>query len=169
MIDGSNFYFKLKDLDLQNQLRFNFVEFSKYLSSKYNNISTTYYIGAVKTDGTRKIAKFNADQQKLFSHLRNNHVQYVLGYLLKSNGKFHEKGIDVHMAVDILINAYEDLTDKIILVSSDTDLIPSIKQAQKLHKSVEYIGFSHMPSIAMKNSCDSYKLLSKKELAKFEI
>lgn len=37
-----------------------------------------------------------------------------------------EKGVDVHIAVAILVAAYENLADRIILVSSDTDLIPAI-------------------------------------------
>jgi len=102
LIDGSNFYFKLKDLGLQNQLEFDFRSFSTFLSSDYNNISTTYYIGAVKTDGSSKTARLHSNQQKLLVHLRKNNVSYVLGYLLKSQGKFHEKGVDVRMAVDIL-------------------------------------------------------------------
>jgi len=169
LIDGSNFYFKLNDIGLQNQLKFDFRSFSKYLSKTYYNLSTTYYIGAVKTDGTKRTLKLHTNQQKLLRHLRENNVEYVLGYLLKSHDKFHEKGVDVRMAVDILVYAYEDLADHFVLVSSDTDLIPSIKQVQKLHKTVEYVGFEHMVSKAMKSNCNMSKLLTKEELEKFVI
>jgi hypothetical protein len=65
--------------------------------------SATYYIGAVKTDGTEKIRKMQANQQRLLTHLKMHHFAYSLGYLLKSDGVFHEKGVDVHIAVDILV------------------------------------------------------------------
>ncbi len=167
LIDGSNFYFKLKDIGLENQLKFDFRSFTTYLSKGFHNISTTYYIGAVKTDGSKKIERLHSNQQRLLRHLRKNNVNYVLGYLLKSQGKFHEKGVDVRMAVDILVNAYEDTADHFILVSSDTDLIPSIKQVQKLHKSVEYVGFEHMISKAMQNNCNTGLLLATNTLKKF--
>ena len=45
------------------------------------------------------------------------------------------------MAVDMLIATYENQCDRIILVSSDTDLLPAIKQAKRKGKEVEYVGF----------------------------
>ncbi|NTU72942.1 NYN domain-containing protein [Candidatus Roizmanbacteria bacterium] len=69
LIDGSNFYFKLKDLKLHNLLQFNFFEFCQWLAAHKKLTKATYYIGKVRTDGTDKIKKLHADQQKLFSHL----------------------------------------------------------------------------------------------------
>lgn len=167
LIDGSNFYFKLKDLQLQNLLGFNFLEFAKYLVNKAKFVSATYYVGKVKTSGTEKSKKMQADQQRLLSHLRKNKFIYSLGYLLKSDGKFHEKGVDVNIAVDILVATYEDLCDHIILVSSDTDLLPAIKKAKEKGKTIEYVGFSHQPSLAMVANCSESKLLKKEDLLPF--
>jgi len=86
---------------------------------------------------------------------------------LKSAGKFHEKGVDVNIAVDILVATYENLCDRIILVSSDTDLLPAIKKAKEKGKRVEYIGFSHMPSIAMVANCSESRLLKKEDIMPF--
>jgi len=46
----------------------------------------------------------------------------VFGYLFKSHGTFHKKGVDVHIAVDKLEPAHENTCDRVILVSSKTDL-----------------------------------------------
>ena len=108
-----------------------------------------------------------ADQQRLFAHLHRHKVRYSLGYLLKSGGKFHEKGVDVNMAVDILVAAYEDLCDHIILVSSDTDLLPAIKKGKEKGKTVEYVGFSHQPSLAMVANCSESRLLKQEDLLPF--
>jgi uncharacterized LabA/DUF88 family protein len=127
-------------------------------------VSATYYIGAIKTDGTEKTQKLFDDQRKLLAHLKESNINYSLGYLLKSDDKFHEKGVDIKMAVDILTTSFEKLADKIILVSSDTDLLPAVKKAKSKGVAVEYIGFSHMPSQAMKTNSTRYRLLSRKDL-----
>ncbi len=167
LIDGSNFYFKLKDLQLHNLLDFNFKEFSKFLAQKNEVVGANYYVGRVKQDGTPHSDKMLASQQKLFVRLKHHNYQYVLGYLLKSDGKYHEKGVDVHIAVDMVVAAYENKADRIIIVSSDTDLEPAIEKAKQKGKIIEYVGFSHKPSIAMVRFCSESRMLTKEELLKF--
>lgn len=167
LIDGSNFYFKLKDLKLHRLLDFNFLGFIKYLAKDFEIVQSTYYVGAVRTDGTTKVQEMFNNQRRLFAHLRQHKLKYSLGYLLKSNNKFHEKGVDVNMAVDILVATYEKLCDHIILVSSDTDLLPAIKTAKEKDKTVEYVGFSHQPSVAMVANCSKSRLLTKDDLLPF--
>lgn len=168
LIDGSNFYFKLKDLELHQELKFDFFGFAKKLADKYELVGCIYYVGAVRTDGTKHTQKLFNKQQKLFAHLKKHKFRYSLGYLLKSKGKFHEKGVDVNIAVDILVATYENLCDHIILVSSDTDLLPAIKKAKEKGKVVEYIGFSHQPSVAMVANCSRSRLLTKEDLSPFQ-
>lgn len=167
LIDGSNFYFKLKDLKLHNLLDFNFSAFIKLIIRERSHAGCNYYIGAIRTDGTEKTQNLFNNQRKLFTHLRQNKVRYILGYLLKSGGVFHEKGVDVNIAVDMLVAAYEDSADDIILVSSDTDLLPAIKKAKSRGKKVEYIGFSHQPSLAMVANCSTSRLLGREDLLPF--
>lgn len=167
LIDGSNFYFKLKDLKLHDLLNFNFSKLANFLARSNNLIITTYYVGAIKQDGTKHADTMLANQQKLLSMLKKHNIKYSLGYLMKSDGKFHEKGVDVQIAVDMLVAAYEDQCDRIILVSSDTDLSPAIKKAQSKGKVVEYIGFSHKPSVAMVRFCKESRILSKEDILPF--
>ena len=167
LIDGSNFYFKLKDLNLHRELEFDFSAFAKKMADKHQIVDCIYYVGAVRTDGTKHTQKLFNRQQKLFAHLKKHHFKYSLGYLLKSGGKLHEKGVDVNIAVDILVTTYEDLSDHIILVSSDTDLLPAIRKAKQKSKTVEYIGFSHQPSVAMVANCSKSRLLTKEDLLPF--
>lgn len=167
LIDGSNFYFKLKELEIVHLLEFNFSGFAKLLARKDSLVRCVYYIGAVHTDGSEKTNKLLANQQKLFAGLKKHHFEYSLGFLLKSGGRFHEKGVDVNIAVDILVAAYENLCDRIIVVSSDTDLLPAIKKAKEKGKTVEYVGFSYQPSLAMIANCSESTLLKKEDLAVF--
>ena len=86
--------------------------------------------------------------------------------MLKTDA-YREKGVDVLIAVDMLVGAYENYYDKIILVSSDTDLLPSILKVKELGKGVEYIGFSNQPSYAMIANCSESYLLKKEDVEKF--
>lgn len=130
-------------------------------------MQATYYIGRLETDGTEKARRMQADQQRLFTHLKKHQFTYSLGYLLKSDGVFHEKGVDVNMAVDMVVAAYEDLCERIYLVSSDTDLLPAIKKAQEKGKIVEYVGFSHNLSKALASRCKEKRILTKEALLGF--
>ena len=167
LIDGSNFYFKLKDLKLHHLLDFDFGALAKFLVRSNKATLCKYYVGRVRQDGTERADKMLANQQKLFANLKQHKFKYVLGYLLKSGGDYHEKGVDVHIAVDMLVAAYENLCDRIILVSSDTDLEPAIWKAKKKGKIVEYVGFSHKPSVAMVRFCSESTLLKKEDLLPF--
>ena len=124
-------------------------------------------MGKIRTDGTAKTQELFNNQRKLLAHLKKHKVRYSLGYLLKSDGVFHEKGVDVNIAVDILVATYENLAETIYLVSSDTDLIPAIQKAQQKSNKVVYVGFSHKLSYALVVSCNETRTLTKDALLPF--
>lgn len=168
-IDGSNFYHKLRSdkLNFSNLIKFDYRGFSKWLAREREIVSCFYYIGVVRAEvNDAKSQSLRREQQKLFSHLTSPQQDFVIkrGYLMESDGKYHEKGVDVNLAVDLLVGAYENLYDVAILVSSDTDLIPAIKKVKHLGKEVEYIGFAHHPSIALQRYATLSRLLIKEEL-----
>jgi len=169
LVDGSNFYHRLKEpqIAIKNPLNFSYKDFGDWLSSGKKLISANYYVGAVREKkGNLKSKKMLADQLKLFSKLRASGWKIFLGYILKSDSH-HEKGVDVKIAVDLLVGAYEDLYDTAVLVSSDTDLLPAIDKARSLGKEIEYIGFGHKPSFAMLKHCSCSRLLIKSDLLPF--
>jgi uncharacterized LabA/DUF88 family protein/ASC-1-like (ASCH) protein len=167
-IDGSNLYHKLKDLKIQNTVLFNYRGFCDFLSRNRPVVSYKYYVGVVRAKaGDEKAQALRASQQKMFYNLEKQGFLIEKGFLMQSDGAFHEKGVDVKIATDMIIGAYEDLYDTAILISSDTDLIPAIKQVRSLGKKVEYIGFSHSPSIALQKNADTPRLLIEDDLKKF--
>lgn len=167
LIDGSNFYFKLRDLRLHQLLTFNFSHFAQALIGNRALVQACYYVGKVRTDGTPKAEQMQANQQRLFAHLSKHHFTYSLGYLLKSNGVFQEKGVDVNIAVDMLVASYEHLCDRLYLVSSDTDLIPAITKAQEKGTPVNYVAFSHQVSKALVAACRETQTFTKDALLPF--
>lgn len=107
------------------------------------------------------------NQRILLGKLQRNDWQFGFGQLLKTEEGYHEKGVDVLMAVDLLIGAYENVYDIAILVTSDTDLIPAIEKVRAMKKKIEYIGFSHKPSYGLIANSDIRRLLIKDELLEY--
>jgi uncharacterized LabA/DUF88 family protein len=116
LIDGSNFYFKLKENGFNNLLSFKFEKFVQHLTLNSVCKQSYYYVGKIRQDGSRKAELMHSQQQKLLTHLRNNNIEYKLGFLLKTD-RYHEKGVDVQIATDILVISYEKIARKIFLVS----------------------------------------------------
>lgn len=168
--DGSNFYYKLRELKLPNITYFNYGKFSKWLARDRDIISKRYYVGAVRAkEDNEKGQKLRKEQQRLFSHLESLDQKFTIkrGYLMDNDGVYHEKGVDVKIAVDLLVGAYENIYDTAILISSDTDLIPVIQKIKHLGKDVEYVGFAHKPSLALQKYADISRLIIKEELDAF--
>lgn len=167
-IDGSNLYHKLKDLQIKNTTSFDYLGFCNLLARDRKIVLCKYYVGVVRASQNDKIAQsMRAGQQKVFQHLINQGLVLERGYLMKSGGKFHEKGVDVKIAVDMVIGAYENDYDVAILVSSDTDLVPAIRQVCKLGKIVEYVGFSHAPSFGLQKNANITRLFIHDDLKGF--
>lgn len=45
-------------------------------------------------------------QIDLFNHLRNQHITVHKGYLMQNDGVYHEKGVDVKIATDLLVGCW---------------------------------------------------------------
>ena len=166
-IDGSNFYHRLQEVGLKGLLRFHYGMFGNWLSGQRSIVSKRYYIGAIREEsGNLKSRELMIGQQKLTGRLQNQGWEVSFGHMLKTYG-YHEKGVDVHITVDILIGAYENLYDTLVLVSSDTDLIPALMKVRSMGKKVEYIGFSHKPSYGLITHSNIRRLLLQSDLEQF--
>jgi uncharacterized LabA/DUF88 family protein len=167
-IDGSNLYHKLKDLKISYTTDFDYFGLCNLFARNREIISYRYYVGVVSamSDNT-KGQLMRKGQQKLFNKLSEKNIIIKKGFLMKNDDVYHEKGVDVQIATDLLIGAYENMYDVAILVSSDTDLIPAIKKVRYLGKKVEYIGFSHSPSLGLQKNVDLSRLLILDDIEQF--
>ena len=166
--DGSNFYNKVKKMLPESHLTsFDYAGFAQFITKSRTN-ETVYYVGEIrKYPGNTKSEKLYANQQSLFLNLRKQNIKIKLGYLLMSGGKFHEKGVDVQIAVDIVRGAIKNNYDICYLISSDTDLIPAIGTARDERKKIVYVGFKNFVSRALLKNCTSSLIISKTQLSKF--
>lgn len=166
--DGSNFYNKVKKILPKVHLTpYNYTGLAKFIAgSKPHKI--IYYVGEIrKYPGKRKSEILYANQQSLFTNLRKQNIEIKLGYLLVSDGSYHEKGVDVQIAVDIIRGAIKNEYDRCFIISSDTDLLPAIQAARNEGKEVVYVGFENYVSQALSRNCSSYIILKKNQVKKF--
>ena len=130
-------------------------------------LHVVYYVGEIRQyEGNKKSEMLYSNQQKLFTHLRNQNIEIKLGYLLMSDGKFHEKGVDVQIAVDIVRGSIKNDYDKFYLISSDTDLLPAIQTAKDENKEIIYVGFENFISRALSKNCSSCVILRRDQILK---
>ncbi len=105
-------------------------------------------------------------QQKFLANLENEGFIIERGKIVYDH-EIREKGVDVKIAIDLVIDGIEDKYDTAIIVSSDTDLIPAIKYIQSKGKNVEYIGFSNHTSLGLMKNCDAQRVFGVAELTPF--
>lgn len=167
--DGSNFYNKVKSLTPDIHLTgYKYRKLAQYITNR-KRIDIIYYVGEIKKyPGRKKSQILYSNQQSLFSNLRKQGIEIKLGYLLMSGGKFHEKGVDVQIAVDIVRGSIKNDYNEFYLISSDTDLLPAVQTAKDEKKKVIYVGFENFISHALINNCSYYKILNKKEVGRFK-
>lgn len=171
-IDGSNFYGYLHDgaVSWPKGVKFDYARLVSYLVGNGRAcMSKRYYVGIARnTDGTQKSEQIVRGQQKFLAHLENDGFAIKRGRVIYDRGPIREKGTDVRLAIDLVVGAVDDLYDTAVIVSSDTDLIPAIKYIRFKGKRVEYVGFSHFPSLGIQKYADLSTLLSNKDIEQFK-
>ena len=168
LIDGSNFYHKLKELKIPHTFSFDYLGFVDYIAEGTEIQSRYYCIGKIRAKQRDSKARvMMAKQQSLVTRLQKQGFIIQFGYLLKSDERYHEKGVDVQIATNLLKGAFREQYNRAYLVSSDSDLIPAIKEARSNGREVVYIGFEHQPSFALLRNCTKSHLLTKKDLELF--
>lgn len=144
-IDGANFHGGLNNF---NKFYFdtNF-DFERYIKSLVGNdklVKIYYYNGYLKKKINIHVWK---RQNGLFERLKRLKKWSVIlcrkQECESEDGKifFKLKEDDINLAINALSDAYENKFDKMILVSSDRDFIPLIRQIQKIKKDIDICYF----------------------------
>ncbi len=171
-IDGSNFYYGLKGIygDQKSLTNFNFLKFGRLLAEERDLLRIFYYNAPLDYTANPKAY---TKQQKFFEKLRaTERVKLILSRLqkrkIKGTNKFYYviKGDDIHIAVDMVKGAYENVFDIAILVSGDGDFVPAVQVVQEKGKSVENAYFKQSLSWHLKQECDKSIRLNKDMLDK---
>ena len=173
-IDGGNFYFRLKDLASQidsnlSLLSFDFRGFAENLVKPHSLAGVRYYIGAVKQRrGNDKSKKLYANQQRLIAKLQQQNIPVILGSIIQHpDDSYHEKGVDVRLAVEMIRFARQDKYDVTYLLSSDTDLVAAVEEVHSFNKEVIYTGTAKGQSFALTKEADDTILLRADDIKPF--
>lgn len=100
-----------------------------------------------------KSIRFSDNLRRVRNSLASQNIDYIEVGKLKirdsdickncdsKDYRFQEKGVDVGLAIGMVRDTLKNEVDKIILASSDTDLIPAVLLAKDEGKEVVYVGF----------------------------
>jgi len=170
-IDGANFYHGIKSINEKyTDTKFDFENFIKKIIKDSILISVYYYNAPLKQELNPIPYK---KQQKLLQRLQNTpNFKIVLCKRQKKidgDGKEYHviKGDDIHLAIDMLTDAYENKYDKAILISGDGDFAPVVNYIKRKGKNVENYYFEGNLSQALANECKISNLIDKKIVNKF--
>ena len=168
IFDGSNFYHGAKRLSPRTHLTdFNYRKFAEEVA-KNKNIEIEYCVGEIKQNQRhQKSYKLYANQQALFYNLQKQNIEIKKGFILYSSLSYHEKGVDVQIALDIAIGALKNKYRKCYIISSDTDILPAILVAKDEDKEIIYCGFDKAISRMMKARCPATICIKKEMIKKF--
>ena len=143
IFDGSNFYHKSKKLAPSVHLsNFNYRKLAEALTKSQDN-AIEYCVGEIrpqKLDNDKSKSMY-AGQQALFYCLQKQGITVKKGFMLKIQGVYHEKGVDVRIATDIVKGALKNEYQACYVISSDSDILPAIETAISAGKKVVYAAF----------------------------
>ena len=123
-----------------------------------------------------KSIRFSDNLRRVRNNLAKQNINYIEAGKLKirdsdickncgnKDYRYQEKGVDVGIAVSIVEDVLKNKVDRIILVSSDTDLIPAVLCAKRAGKDVTYVGFSERLTRALVDECNVTQALRDDEI-----
>lgn len=167
-VDGFNFYYGLKAKGWKKFYWLDIVKFFESMLSSNQELVEVNYFSARPHD------KESARRQDLFfsANKLNPKFHLILGKYLRKNLKcpncggtihtYEEKETDVRVATQIINDVYKNRCDISIIVSADSDMVPSIEVIRDIapgHKVFVYFPpLKH--SVTLSNSSDAVRKLS---------
>ncbi len=155
-IDGSNLYHVLD----QNCSRHD-VQFDKLARKLANgrDLRRIYYYN-IRQESDRPDGRVDQDRF-LHSLYDTPYVEVRLGIAKQRRDQVVEKGVDVMLATDLVVRAYQDQYDTAILVSGDGDFYPAIQAVKDRGKQVEVAAFESNISAEASRVADLHLKLTK--------
>ncbi len=187
-IDGQNFIYKAADIlieagKIQDKDELTKIDIRGIVENIFGRgVSITYYGAKVKVrkdkgeDIRQKTVRFSDVSRRIRNTLNAQNIRYNESGKLKvrdsdicKNCSHHdlrmqEKGVDVGIAVDMVVDALQHKAEKLVLVSSDTDLLPAVKAAKAAGANVTYVGFSNKTTKAIVAESHETEIIRDREI-----
>lgn len=144
-VDGYNLYHGMMDKNnsipddksefpLRKYLWLNLYSFILSYFQKYYTLEKIHYFTAPVRDNPSSLRR-----QEIYLKALESipHLEIHMGKHVISGGKYSEKQTDVKIALQMYIDAINEDVDCIVLVSADSDQVPTIKKIIELNKGIE--------------------------------
>lgn len=146
-IDGSNFYFSVKN---RFNSKLDIEKFCKNLVRDNELVKINYYIAPIEQFSNPELY---AKQQSFFERLKQiPKLKITFGRLEKRKGDqgiyYVEKATDVNLALDLVLDAQRGIYDEAYLVSNDGDFSGAVKAAKDFEKKVIYVAIGNKKIIS---------------------
>lgn len=162
-VDGFNFYYGLKDKSKEDSTwkKYYWLDLVKFFESFINDNQTLLF---VKYFSAYPHQKDKSDRQKvLFQANRlNTKFQLILGKYLKKERvcfncgnkyrSYEEKETDVRLATTIFDDVVNNRCDTSIIVTADSDIVPTIDLCKKFNKNHKI--FTYFPPKRISNNLE---------------
>lgn len=190
IIDGQNFMYKAADIlmeagKIRDKNELTKIDIRGVIENIFESeVDITFYGAKVKVrkdkgdDIHRKTARFYDVSRRIRNTLNSQNISYNESGKLKLRDsdtckscgnqdlRMQEKGVDVGIAVDMVVDSLRDGVERLVLVSSDTDLLPAIKIARNSGSKVIYVGFSNKTTKAIVAEADETEIIRDQEIIK---
>lgn len=163
LIDGPNLYKSVEALFGKGRGQINILKLVDLLRQGRSLVYCSYWTASL--DQHHDPQKYAA-QQRFFRYLEQvPEIVVGLGHMRRYGGIWKEKGVDVGLAIDLLMYAGSDQYDVGILVSGDGDLAKAVWVAvQVFNKEVEVVGVEGRVSWHLRREASRYRTLTKQDL-----
>ncbi len=184
-IDGQNFLYKVSERLLSANLisdkqdicsldisgLFKPIFHNVNLEIRYYGVRRIYHKTDLNDGIQEKAKRFSDSLRRLKNYLRKNGVIYVPKGSLKIRTDekckkcgfieqhFQEKGVDVGLAIDLIHDVASGQCDQIVLVSSDTDLLPALQVAKNYGTKITYVSFSGQATVSLVKASNEHIVL----------
>lgn len=140
-VDGSNLYGGLTEL-LKPGEYFDFTELLELINKEIAIDKVFFYGTFMRIDPNKsKLHRLIVIAQKAFFNSAKNN-QKVIFYSGHFSGTGKEKGVDVHLAVDMAIGASTNQYDEMLIMTGDADLKYAVEKAQEFGKRISLVALS---------------------------
>ena len=187
-VDGQNFIYKAAEVLIEHGRIHTKDDLTKIdIRSVIENIvekevEIVYYGAKVQVrrdlgeDIEAKTRRFSDVARRLRNTLGAQHIKFNEAGKLKVRDsdichvcqhrdlRMQEKGVDVGIAVDMVVDALKGSVQEVVIVSSDTDLLPAIAAVKAAGVSVTYIGFSNKTTKAIVAQADRSEIIRDQEI-----
>lgn len=185
-VDGRNFIGKLEAVLENQRIQIPFWDtynFSGLLHHVLQGLvigEIIFYFANIREhhDTKQKSQKLIQERRKLKTHLEKQGFIVVMSGTVRGNYKknthgkdilvFKEKGVDISIAVDMIVRACDGRLNTAIIGSSDSDLQPAIRELNKRGVETIYLGFEIMPNKGLTFTTKRTILIRNAEVLQFQ-